>query len=322
MLKLSWQDARHALWRKPVFSVIVLVTLWNILLSDYVAKQVQKEGPIRETLSEIRDVNVHLRLRFYQVLTTWKALLQPNFVSVVYIDNDTHWTTLYGDSPTDRKFLAALIDNAIQADPRPRAIALDVQLYAPLNFPPGSDGPERRDANDKLLKAIDDATRQGVPVILATGFYLDHGVAMRIPSIFADGQLPLQGTGRKCPPATCAIFGYINPPDDQRVIPLQKQLYDTYSQQWKNFDSFAFATVKMYEGPQPFVSNNHQVLKALRNPEASDLFGSFTDNYPLILANDLFNAAHTAVDLCSNRIVLIGGNWRDVQGHGLSLIHI
>jgi hypothetical protein len=42
----------------------VLVTLWNILLSDFVAKKLEGKGAVRETLEEIRQVNVHLRLRF------------------------------------------------------------------------------------------------------------------------------------------------------------------------------------------------------------------------------------------------------------------
>jgi hypothetical protein len=74
----------------------------NILLSDFVAKKLERKGAVRETPEEIRQVNVHLRLRFYQVLTSWRTTkLQATRVSVAYIDDKTHWTTLYA-LPTER----------------------------------------------------------------------------------------------------------------------------------------------------------------------------------------------------------------------------
>jgi hypothetical protein len=51
----------------------VLVTLWNVVLSDFVAKKLEGKVAVRETLEEIRQVNVHLRPRFYQVLTSWRT---------------------------------------------------------------------------------------------------------------------------------------------------------------------------------------------------------------------------------------------------------
>jgi hypothetical protein len=301
-----------------VLSVIVLVTLWNILLSDYVAKKLEGKGAVRETLEEIRQVNVHLQLRFYQVLTSWRTTkLQATRISVAYIDNNTHWTTLYGDSPTSRSFLATLIHNATKTNTRAAAIALDVQLYAPLDFPAGSDKDERTKENLELRKAIDQATAAGVPVVLATGYYVDpHGVTVRIPSIYADSELPLSGPDDHCPRAACAAFGYINPPEDKREIPLQKQLFDSDLQQWKSFDSFAFAMVKAIEGPEGRVSKDRLILKALKKEDGSKLFGSFIEKYPTISVDDLYNADPTAEQNCRGRVVLIGGYWRDVQGHG------
>jgi hypothetical protein len=97
---------------------------------------------------------------------------------------------------------------------------------------------------------------------------------------------------------------------------MQKQLSDSDLQQWKSFDSFAFAMVKAIEGRERWVSKNPNILKTLKKEDGSKLFGSFIEKYPAISANDLFNDDPAAEQNCRGRVALICGYWRDVQGHG------
>ena len=175
-----WQAAsildslRKAISKKAVLSVFVLVALWNISVSRLLTTALEGEGGLLETLREVRDLNLHIQLRFYQLLIRGRPIrLAPENVRLVYIDDTTHWTHLHGDLPTSRKFLAALVTNASQTPNRAAAIGLDIELLAPLGYGEGSDAQTRQADNKELLNAIQNATRQGVPVILASVFYVD-----------------------------------------------------------------------------------------------------------------------------------------------------
>lgn len=335
MNKFSWANVKQALSRKSVLSVIIIVALWNVFVSsNIIATKLQGEGPWRETFREIRDLNVHLQLRFYQLLTSWKPIkFAPSRVSLVYIDDDTHWKWLYGDMPTSRGFLATLIRNASQPKTKAAAIALDVQLYAPERQ--GSDKEERDAANQALLKAINDAADNGVPVILATGYYPEKdGRQVLIPGIFTNSQLPLKTSNGGCPPhPACAALGYINPPDDRRRIPLVEQLYTENSGPIP-FDSFALAVTRVLEGPNRGITLDPLVAGAIKEGDRHPLFGSFIREYtspedilklsdeqrrkyfPTISIMDLYYGNPQAEGQCTDRILLIGGHWRDIQGHG------
>lgn len=335
--KFTWANVKHVLWRKSVLSVIIIVALWNVFVSsDIVAARLQGEGPWRETFREIRDLNVHLQLRFYQLLTSWKPVeFTPRNVSLVYIDDDTHWKLLYGDMPTSRGFLATLIKNASQPTIKAAAIALDVQLYAPDPDREGVDKEERERANQALLQAIRDAAGNGVPVILATGYYPEKdGRQVLIPGIFTNSQLPLKTADGRCSPGpACAALGYINPPDDRRRIPLVEQVYAENSGPIP-VDSFALAVVRAMEGPEREITLNPVVGRAMKNDDRHPIFGSFIRElpspeeasklgdeqrrkyFPTISIMDLYYGDPHAEGLCKGRIVLIGGHWRDIQGHG------
>jgi CHASE2 domain-containing sensor protein len=333
--KFTWAEVKEVLWRKSVLSVIIIVALWNVFVSsDIVAAKLQGEGPWRETFREIRDLNVHLQLRFYQLLTSWKPVkFAPSRVSLVYIDDDTHWKLLFGDMPTSRGFLATLITNASQTKTKAAAIALDVQLYAPERE--GIDKEERDRANTALLQAIKDAAGNGVPVILATGYYIEKdGRQVLIPGIFTNSQLPLKTADGRCSPEpACAALGYINPPDDRRRIPLVERLYDEDSGP-SPVDSFALAVVRALEGPNREITLDPVVGQAMKNDDRHPIFGSFVRElpspeevsklsdeqrrmyFPTISIMDLYYGDPHAEGQCTNRIVLIGGHWRDIQGHG------
>jgi hypothetical protein len=141
-----------------------------------------------------------------------------------------------------------------------------VELLAPRGFPAGSDAEERASANAQLKEALRYASSQGVPVVLATAFYVEpaqKGHAkrnVRLANIYTDEELPLQKENGGCPepPAKphgnaaqsrtpyprCVSFGYINAPDDKREIALSEELFDPASGKAEEYDSFALALAK------------------------------------------------------------------------------
>jgi CHASE2 domain-containing sensor protein len=310
--KFSWK----IFTKPPVWSVFILVALWNISVSsNLVSGVLEGEGPVRETLREIRDVNLHLQLRFYQVVPRLLPIpFRANDVSLVYIDDDTHWTTFYGDEPTNRAYLARVVRNASETSTKAQVIGLDIELLTPRHFPAGGDAEERFDANRKLLEAIQFATKQGVPVILASVYSTDlKGQRVLLPNIYSNEEL-LEPEHPDCNQVRCPGFGYINLPDDKRQIPLGMQAIIADSGTPVALDSFALAIAKADKGP----------IAAVREPILSDearseiIFGNFLPEtaYPQISFLDLANGEASAKRACAGRIVMIGGNWRDLQGTG------
>jgi hypothetical protein len=117
-----------------LISVFALVAFWNISVSSGLFERaISGNGAVRDTAREIRDVNLHLQLRFYQLLTHLRPIpFRADNVSLAYIDDDTDWTLLYGAEPTDRNFLAVLIHNASLTRTKAAAIGVDIELLAPL----------------------------------------------------------------------------------------------------------------------------------------------------------------------------------------------
>ncbi len=314
-----------------MLSVFVLVALWNLSIeSKVLAQWTQKEGPFWETLAEIRQVNLNIQLRFYQFLTSLRPIkMEPGPIRIVYIDDDVHWTNLYGDLPTNRGFLAKLLYNASQPTTKALAIGLDVELLAPRSFPPGTDAEERASDNAKLKEALYFASRNGVPVVLTTTYRVEvtdnQKRNVRLPNIFTDEELPLQKDGR-CPELPvqshgfvaqnhnpypgCVWFGYINAPDDKREIALSEQLLDPVSGKNMEYDSFALALAKAAEGSPAEYDGDAFKDRAI--------FGSFIneDKFGTVSAMALANGNDDAKRACWGKILLIGGNWRDLQGYG------
>lgn len=306
-------------WRillKPsVISVFALVAFWNVSISSsFLSRAIEGEGAVRETLQEIRDVNLHIQLRFYQLLTRLRPIpFQPSSVSLAYIDDDTHWTTLYGDEPTDRSYLAGLITNASQTKTKARAIGLDIELLAPRHFPDGTDAAPRYAENQALLKAVHFAANQGVPIILANVYSgSEKRGLLELPNIYTLQDLR---TAVDCAQVECPVFGYINLPNDKREIPLIRQAHHVDGDPPQPVASFALAIVEAVRGPE-FVNDNSLLSKSVSQKVNVD--GTFLPehSYPLISVTDLFNGELSAERGCAGQIVLIGGRWHSVQGHG------
>jgi hypothetical protein len=306
-------------WRillKPsVISVFALVAFWNVSISSsFLSRAIEGEGAVRETLQEIRDVNLHIQLRFYQLLTRLRPIpFQPSSVSLAYIDDDTHWTTLYGDEPTDRAYLARLITNASQTKTKAVAIGLDIELLAPRHFPDGTDAAPRYAENQALLKAIHFAANQGVPIILANVYSADEKRGLlELPNIYTLQDLR---TAVDCAQVECPVFGYINLPNDKREIPLIRQAHRVDGDPPQPVASFALAIVQAVRGPE-FVIHNPLLSRSVS--QKANVDGTFLPerSYPLISVADLLNGELSAERGCAGQIVLIGGRWHSVQGHG------
>ena len=68
-----WQRIRKVVIRPSVLSVFLLVFLWNLSVSSNVlTDHLSGPGAMRESLLELRDVNLHVQMRFYQMLTHMK----------------------------------------------------------------------------------------------------------------------------------------------------------------------------------------------------------------------------------------------------------
>jgi CHASE2 domain-containing sensor protein len=310
------KDTGWRILRKPsVISVFVLVAFWNVSISSsFLNRAIEGKGAVLETVQEIRDVNLHVQLRFYQLLTKLRPIpFQPSNVSLAYIDDDTHWTTLYGNEPTDRAYLARLITNASQTKTKARAIGLDIELLAPRHFPDGTDAAPRYAENQALLKAIQFAANQGVPVILASVYSAgEKRGLLELANIYTTQDLR---SAVDCAQVECPVFGYINLPNDKREIPLTEQVHRVDGDVPQPFPSFALAIVEAIRSPE-FVTENPLLAKSVSQKTRVD--GTFLPerNYPLISVSDLFNEEPSAERACAGQIILIGGRWHSVQGHG------
>jgi CHASE2 domain-containing sensor protein len=307
------QRIRRAILRPSVFGTLLLVGLWNFSVSSgLLTHSLEGNGAVRETLREIRNVNLHLQLRFYHLLTRVRPIgLQNDHVTLVYIDDATHWNRLGGSLPTNRAFLAKLIRNLSEPATRAMAIGLDVQFLAPRDFPEGTDDVSRAADNAELLKAIHDATAQGVPVILG-GVYVERGrERLSLPNLFTEAQLTQPGMN-DCNKVRCPAFGFINGPEDKRLIPLTSEL-KTESGAQVSMDSFAIALAKAIKGPE---DTNFSASEFTSHGDA--IFGSFLPEkqFRSVSALNVELMDPGALRKCEKRVVLIGGNWHELQGYG------
>jgi CHASE2 domain-containing sensor protein len=320
---LSASELRRILLRPSVLSVLLIVTLWNVLASsEKLAHAIEGPGTLREVASGLKDVNGHLQFRMYQILF-W--LLPYNFkprqVTLVFINDAAHWSEpLWGNLPTDRAYLAQLVANASQPATKARVIGLDVELISPVDIPGVDDpNPDRRAGNSSLLTAIKKAASNGVPVVIATAFgTADDGSNHRLAGIFQDSDLPLGGCAPRNWSMGCSGMGYIDAPEDRRQIPLAEETYDWNGSSPFRMNSFALAVVNADPANRGEIRDDPVVRDALVNH--SELFGTFVPEAAfknrVVEASKLHDGDLKAITACSGRIVLIGGRWHEWPGYG------
>jgi CHASE2 domain-containing sensor protein len=225
-------------------------------------------------------------------------------VALVYIDNKTHWTLLRGASPTSRAFLAALIHNLVLS--RPSVIALDIEFLVPFGREGGTDDETRRDDNEDLRQAIQEATRAGIPVILGSAFIKHDNRNYRLREIFSEKDL--QPDGWDCQERRCSGFGYVNTPFDRRLIPTS---VETEPAGQGRMDSFALSIAKARLGPL-------NTLPKMDQLNEDQTFGSFLreEHFKIVPASDLWARNPHALNQCAGQIVMVGGRWKDLEGFG------
>jgi CHASE2 domain-containing sensor protein len=320
------KSIRSILMDPSALSVLILVGLWNFSVSPSLSRRIPEgTGFFRETAREIRDVNLHLQLRFYQFLIRTRSIpMKAKNVSVVNIDDDEHWIALAGAQPTDRTFLASLIKNAALSKPAPIAIGIDIQLLAPRHYPDGSDAFVRKNENEDLWQALHFAALQNIPVILASVFYTNKdNEKIQLPNIFSEASLAT-GLGIDCNKFTCPVYGFINLPDDKREIPLTQEvkLQGQKHQAAHEIDSFALAIAKAAGTPSYPFETPANPFKFLLDDALDGTFlkeGSYSPEQGVpkkINVSDLAAGKPAAIDACQKRIILIGGRWHDLQGYG------
>jgi CHASE2 domain-containing sensor protein len=309
--KVAWQ-----ILRQPSFiALFLLAALWNASISsDVFNHAIAGSGVLSETARELRDSGIHLQLRAFGLLSQLRpASIGPNNVRLVYLDDATHWSALHGSQPTNREFLARLIENASKASTPASVIGLDVELLSPKGFPDGSDAPERKD-DDLLLAAIKLAGERRIPVVLASTYDVDEkGNNFELPNIFK--QENLNAPGIDCLVNLCSTFGFINLFDEKRQIPIHQDLIKSDGSGVFRADSFALAMAKAFIGPDK--SKEDGLLSPTTLP-GKDILGIFLpeSHFPSISALDLASGERAAAEKCRGSIVLIGGNWHDREGYG------
>lgn len=317
---LSWIEAKRVLLSPAVISVLIVVGLWNFLTSsESVAHATEGPGVIRETLADVRDLNVRLQLRMYQLIFRLlpHRALSAKWVTLVLIGDEAHWATLHGNTPTDRSYLAKLITNvSTNHTAKAAAIGLDIELLSPVGLP-GADDPARAEQNADLLKAIKAAVANGVPVVLASAYGSQkNGTKIRLPGVFEDSQLPIGGCDSSSSYSACALVGYINAPQDRREIPLVESVSQSDHSSSFAFRSFALAVVDAHERGRG-TTTRRDILIANAINSREPLLGTFLPELafqPTINADDLFKSDAAAINSCANRIVLIGGKWHELPG--------
>lgn len=313
-----WEELKKALWKKSALSVFVLVTLWNLsIASDFTTRLLEGKGPIRETVREIRDVNLHIQMRLYHLLTFAKTdRLKADDIRLLYIDDAAHWNYLGGDIPTPRSFLADIVRAAIKPPNQVRAIGIDIDLLAARGHEDGSDFDPHVPGNNALRSAIAEAAKAGIPVILNSAFYKEAGQNVMLPNIIKASEIPSAG-GTGCGSDRCPSFGYVNLPTDKRRIPLVEDAIVPGSKTPVRQYSFALALAANLKDFDRLQKELH-----LDDPEPAEMLGTFMpeDSFKSGLALNLLTPGTDEAANCKGKILLVGGHWHDAQGHGQNLV--
>ncbi len=252
------------------------------------------------------------QLGFHRLLCYFiPRLISAKWVRTVEIDDTLHQRLL---EPTDRKFLADLITNAVQGDAA--VVVLDFKLIAPQGLGAGRDNPERAKQNTSLLEAINTAAAKGVPVVVPC--WLQETGSDRFerrPNIYLDSELPLPDEKGQCPRAACAKLGNVNLPTDERQIPLLTPMTtaDACS------SSLALSTATAYDeviDRSPRTRDKPIIHRAIA--DARFVFGSFIreNDFQKTSAEGLAGGDVLARRSCRGRIVVIGGKWHSDLGNG------
>jgi CHASE2 domain-containing sensor protein len=196
---------QHFLRRRSWFEWLVFV----VLLAG--------SAILGNTLSS-STVWIAARGAIYQVLTTFGGSDRtPERTALVLLDDTDYWTEagsdpaksqLAGRTPTNRKYLALLIDRLAAANVG--VIVLDFDLRSPDPKGAADDLPEYGPEDSTLFESISKACSLGSRIVLATELLGDSDGLHPARNIYDSAGLP----------QTCVRAGYIELPRDIRRVPV------------------------------------------------------------------------------------------------------
>ncbi len=299
------RDRLRAALRQTV-SAGTLITIALILVGAYVSES--------EILQRRCPVIVRVEVGFHQLISLLDFREHKSrFVTLIEVDDGSFWHSPFsGVQPTNRRALADIARNA--AEQGAVVIAVDFAWKSPL-WQPGDDSIRAND-NKYLLETIREiatgkVTRRPVPVVVTTGLVQQQsGEWIREPNIFEDSVYEQAG----------ATVGHINLPlYDQRLVPLQMKAWEWNSKYQREFDSFAFKIARAYEDvthTSPSLADNNSIREAMSAEKW--VFGGFLPDqrFLKVPAQDVLKKTGK-VNLCQNRIAIIGGTWHQYsENHG------
>lgn len=152
-----------------------------------------------------------------------------------------------------------------------------------------------------------ESTEAHIPVVLGGAFIRQGGRNERLPEIFKEKDL--QPNGWDCGEQRCSRFGFVNTPSDRRLIPTFVEVDQPNGK--ANMDSFALAIAKAKYGPL-------RPLPKINELTEDHTFGSFLREtyFSTVLAKDVWSGDQHKLASLANQIVIIGGQWQDMDGYG------
>jgi CHASE2 domain-containing sensor protein len=253
----------------------------------------------------------HLRALYFQfLLEHGPRPPQPNFVSLVMVEDNEYWNgPPAGRVPFDRAYLAKVVKSLASAN-NAHTIAVDIDTRLPnpesMRIPK-----EYREETCTLIGAIKDAARSGKKIVLATPISYDEQRRYRQDSDIYQSKGLCERFGRAVSDTkACDVefetqekeniaCGFIALPYDLLAIPQQIDMADGGT-----LDSFALAIAK---AERPRV-----VDKLLRENKTTVRYGSFISESGF----QQYDARVSAADLLSGTgkiklpgAVIVGADW-------------
>lgn len=298
MLRAFKSLLRQSFWQRSL-PVLIIVLSFNVVVQF---------SAFRENLPFIHRA----QLGFHRFLCSLVPRpVSAKWVRTVEIDDALHQKL---GEPTDRNFLAALVENAVRGDAA--AVVLDFKLVSPPGYAAGRDEPQRQAPNLSLMKAIQTASVMGVPVVVPCWLrQAEREELERRPNIYLDSDLPLPDENGQCQRVACARLGNINVPTDERQIPLVTLM----SARDPCATSLGLAATAAYEDTierSPKTRDKKIISRMIGDKRF--VFGSFIreGDFQKISGQALKDGEQGAIRSCRGRIVLIGGKWHSDMGTG------
>lgn len=258
-----------------------------------------------------------LRYWWYQQLTQLQPRpLLPHNAKIVLIGDAEHWGPEldYGATPTNREYLAKLVD-ALAAD-NAKVIALDFDVRLPNPDKAVSPGdlsgipPQTLAGVKKLVDAIARAANAGHKIVLSrTVVFAKSGGYQTTPDIYQPFGICVRRNGETWTNPGLAdnlsdtaraniSCGYIALPYDMRLMPPRLYLRDGEA-----INSFSYAIAKAKD---PDIAN----VAIVENSYGSYIPRSvMEEKHAIFTPADLFGNARETRDRIDGNAVIVGGEW-------------